>query len=133
MRNLACIAIALLGSTLATAQTIPSNVANLSWKAVTVYDDFAVIVDPVTYNVYAGVKGAAKSRVATGLTATAVTRSGVPVGVWCWHVTAVVNGVESIPSAEACKEIKVPAPPASTKPAQVTLLTIDAPDGAQAP
>jgi hypothetical protein len=113
----------------AQAQTTPYNVANLSWAAVTTYDDLAPIVDPVTYNVYAGRQGAVKSRVATGLVATTITRSGVPLGIWCWNVTAVVKDVESNPTADVCKEIKLPA---SVKPS-ATVLKFLPPDPAEVP
>lgn len=131
MRFCSMIALVLLYASTVDAQTTAYNVANLSWTAVTVYDDFAVIVDPVTYNVYAGRQGAAKTRVATGLTTTTTTRTAIPLGVWCWNVTAVVNGVESAASADVCKEVKQPIP-ASTKPATPNL-SFDPPDPAQIP
>jgi hypothetical protein len=132
MRLFAVMLLALLYAASVHAQTTPYNVANLSWTAVTTYDDSAPLADPVTYNVYAGRQGSAKSRVATGLTTTAITRTAIPLGIWCWNVTAVVKGVESVASDDVCKDVKQPAVPASIKPAATTL-SFNPPDPAQVP
>ncbi len=132
MRTLAALFLLLINVPLY-AQTVPYNAANLSWAKVAEYDDFAPIIEPVTYNVYAGTQGNAKARVVSGLKTNTVTRTNIPNGIWCWHVTAVANGIESNPSPEVCKNVKPPAVPASTKPAAVAVLKFDPPDPAQVP
>lgn len=109
------------------AQTVtPHNEANLSWNAVTTYDNFAVITDPVTYSIYAGLKGQPKTRVQAGITGTSSKRSNIPAGIWCWTVRAVVNGVESEDSGEICKDANPPAIP--LKPAKPEDFKFSPPD-----
>lgn len=91
------------------------NQAQLTWTKANSYDDFSPILDPVTYRVYAGLKGATKT-VVTTVSTNSVLRSNVPVGEWCWQVAAVVKNVEGPKSEEGCKVIRRAT---STTPAKV--------------
>ena len=117
---LAC-AVCVLCTSPALPQTQPYNTAVLSWTIANSYDDFAPILDPVTYSLYAGKEGITRTRVATDIKATTITRLNVPDGIWCWHVVAVVKGIEGAPSDPVCKTI---AKTASNVPAKVTGLTV---------
>ena len=122
MRNLialaACVgAVAALSACSSRAQTAV-NPAVWSWTAPTTFADGTAIpsTDAITYNLYVGTAGKgseATTPVQTGITATTVTTSGYAAGaVVCGEVTAVVNGVESARSNEACKTFPdVPSPP----------------------
>ena len=64
----------------------------------------------VTYNVYQGVKGQPKTRVATIGASPATISTGLESGKeYCWQVSAVANGVESAQSNEGCKAFAFPA------------------------
>ena len=122
MRNLialaACVgAVAALSACSSRAQTAV-NPAVWSWTAPTTFADGTAIpsTDAITYNLYVGTGGKgseATAPVQTGITATTITTSGYAAGaVVCGEVTAVVNGVESARSNEACKTFPdVPSPP----------------------
>ena len=113
MRNLialvACIAAALVLSACSSRAQTAVNTADWSWTAPTTFTDGTTIpsTDAITYNLYVGTAGKASEAttpVQTGLTTTTVTTSGYAAGTTvCGEVTAVVNGVESARSNEACK------------------------------
>lgn len=86
--------------------------ATLSWGAVTSYTDGSPISTPVTYTVYQGLQGAAKTVAQTGITATSlVVSSGLSGGTTvCWELTATAGGQESAHTAEACKTFPVQVP-----------------------
>lgn len=102
--RLVCLALLLLATGLVQA----ANQATVSW----VYDE-AWPGSTLTFTVYQAEKGQPKLPVSTGLTAKTVTyTSGFVTGkAYCWHVTAVVDGRESVPSGEAC--LPFPSPPTS--------------------
>jgi hypothetical protein len=108
------IAIALLFVALpAIAQT--PRTATITFDAPTTYTDGSLIESPISYFVYQGARGATKPQVAT-ITGTSTTiTTGLQAGQeYCWEVTAVVNGVESARSNEACKSFPLPVPSAVT-------------------
>lgn len=90
------------------------NTAALSWTAPTTHEDGSP-VGALTFNVYQGLSGQAKSLVGNVGTVTATISSGLLGGrTYCWHVTAVetATSLESGPSNEACKTFP-PSPPAA--------------------
>ena len=63
----------------------------------------------ITYDVYQGAKGSAKTKVGS-ITETGLTiNTGLQPGETCWQVVAVANARESEPSAEGCKTFQFPA------------------------
>ena len=124
MRNFialaACVGtVAALSACSSRAQTAV-NPAAWSWTAPTTFADGTTIPtsDAITYNLYVGTGGKgseATTAVQTGITATTITTSGYAAGtVVCGEVTAVVNGIESGRSNEACKTFPdVPSPPSN--------------------
>ena len=113
MRNFialaACVGtVAALSACSSRAQTAV-NPAVWSWTAPTTFADGTAIpsTDAITYNLYVGTAGKgseATTPVQTGITATTITTSGYAAGaVVCGEVTAVVSGIESARSNEACK------------------------------
>lgn len=85
----------------------------LSWEPSTQHTDGTAITGLVTYNLYAGISGQAANRVQANITGTSVKRTAIPANVWCWHVRAVVNGVESDPSQIVCADFTAPKKPKS--------------------
>ena len=96
--------------------SMAANTAVLNWTATTQDDSGATITSPVTYNVYQGVSGAAKTLTQSGVTATTFTATtGLTGGsTVCWEVSAIAGGVEGPHSAEACKTFPVAKPLAPT-------------------
>lgn len=88
----------------------PTRQAELSWSAVT-QDTAGNTITGVTYRVYRGAPGAAKAVIANNLTALVYTDSARPVGIDCYQVTAVKDGLEGAPSTEGCKSYFTPAAP----------------------
>jgi hypothetical protein len=84
----------------------------LTWTPPTSYTDGTAIpsATPVTYNLYGALQGQPLQQLSTGLTATTATRTGVDPGIRCYAVTAVVAGVESAQSAQACATVSPPTP-----------------------
>lgn len=123
MKLIARLALLALGAVAAPAltQTQPYNTAILTWTIVNSYDDFAPIIESVTYSVYAGKEGATRTRVAADIKTNTATRTNIPDGTWCWHVVAVVKGIEGKPSEPVCKKIQKVA---SNVPGQVTGLSV---------
>lgn len=104
----------LAGCSTASSQTLS---AALSWVAPTTYTNGAAIPagTVITYNVYQGATGA-ETLLSSGVSAlTFSATTGLTSGsTVCWEVTAVIAGVESSRSNEACKTFpSVPSPPAS--------------------
>ena len=85
------------------------NTATISFTAPTARVDTTPIVGTVSYKVYQGVKGAAKTVVGTITTTGLTINTGLASGSeYCWQVTATetlagVSGPESARSNEACK------------------------------
>ncbi len=95
----------------AQAQSVPS--ATISFTAPTTYTDGTPIVagTVITYGVWQGLKGATKVRVATiTSTSTTISTGLLPGSEYCWTVTAIINGVGSAQSNEACKLMPFPTP-----------------------
>jgi hypothetical protein len=88
------------GATLAHAQTPPPRSATVTLTPPTTFEDGSSITGAITYNVYRGACGAAKTRVVTGATTTSIP---VPNSVpgQCFTASAVVDGSESAQSAES--------------------------------
>jgi hypothetical protein len=82
----------------------------LDWSSPTRFADGSLIpsTSTISYNLYAARKGETKTVIVSGIKDTGMLRTGIPVGEWCWQLTAVVGGVESDRSAEVCKRIAQP-------------------------
>lgn len=89
--------------------------AAVTWTAPTGYTDGTTIAaaDKITYNLYAGAKGA-EVLLQSGLTAPPANIPAQPGVEVCGEVTAVVNGVESDRSNEGCTTKPFPKPNAPT-------------------
>ncbi len=98
------ITIALTFASETRAQTTP-NTATITFQAPTARLDGTVPTGAISYGVYQGVKGQAKTKVGTITTTTGQITSGLLGGVeYCWQVTAQeAGGPESALSNEACK------------------------------
>lgn len=121
MKKLIALCISLLCAPLVLAQSTSSAV--LSWPAVTTMTDGKPATGAVTYNVYSYLKSdPTKLFLVRSTTELTTTRTGISPGEWCWHVKAVVGGVESDPSPAGCKVIGVL--PASTTPSAPASLTV---------
>lgn len=97
---LACLLAALISrNALAAIPTL-----KLSWQPVTTMSDGTPIASgtQVSYNVYGGHTLTGPFSLATNVTTTTAIRSNVDVGVDCYRITAVVNGVESDPTPVIC-------------------------------
>lgn len=96
---------------------LAANTATLSWQAPTTFSDGSPVGStPITYNVYQGLQGQAKTKTQSAVTQTSATvSSGLAAGnTYCFTVTAVANSLESAPSNEACKTFPQVAPAAPT-------------------
>jgi hypothetical protein len=105
----ACAWLLLLGLAATAARAQTANTATISFTAPTQRLDGSAITGTVSYRVYQGLKGAAKTAVGT-ITGTSTTiNTGLQPGTEvCWEVTALetiagVAGPESARSNEACK------------------------------
>jgi hypothetical protein len=89
-----------------------AGAATLTITPPTTYTDGTTIVDPITFKIYEGPQGVPnKTLIASGLTGTTQTFTGLPSGAnACFNGTAVVNGAESDLSNEVCKFINAPYP-----------------------
>jgi hypothetical protein len=67
----------------------------------------------LTYNVYRspGCSGSFTRLNSSAVAATSFTDAGVAPGTYCYQVTAVLNGTESVPSSQAAAVVPAPAPP----------------------
>lgn len=90
-----------------------ANTATITFSAPTTRTDGSSISGALTYEVYQGLKGAAKVKVATISSTTSTISTGLVSGnEYCWDVVAVeaANPAPSAHSAEACKAFAL-APP----------------------
>lgn len=96
----------------ANAATPPQ--ANVSWNAPTTYVDGSPITStsPITYQLYIGSSGKEAKFGAPISNSTSMTVSSLPVSgtQWCAQVSAIVAGVESALSTEACTVVPFPTP-----------------------
>lgn len=100
--------------TMAEAQGAPQF--TVTWTAPTAYTDGTLIgTAAITYQLYSGASGA---EVKLGNPVTSppyvITPAPAPGKPLCVQVTAIVNGVESVKSAEACGTMPYPAPNSPT-------------------
>lgn len=82
----------------------------LDWSSPTKFVDGSLIPSgsTISYNLYAARRGETKTVIQSGITSTGMLRTSIPVGEWCWQLTAVVGGIESDRSVEVCKKIAQP-------------------------
>lgn len=113
MRILMLLGIVIIAGCAASAQPAPTNTATLSWTAPTTNTDGSTITaGAVTYNIYQTPAGAVSGgvKLASALADTgdvvSTQAGGGPIAdgqTLCYNVTAVVAGVESAYSNQACK------------------------------
>ena len=87
-----------------------AGTATLTWTAPTQYTNGTAITAPITYRVYRGNCGAAKTLLASPSAATYVDSTAPDGSNLGYAVTAVVAGVESAQTAEVCKAFPLPVP-----------------------
>lgn len=108
MKFLISCAVVLIAGCTAYSQSA-NNSAVWTWTAPSSFTDGTAIpsTDTITYNLYIGTSGKGSeptTATQTGITAITLTTSGYTAGESvCGEVTAIVNGVESGRSNEACK------------------------------
>lgn len=89
--------------------------ATLTWIAPTTNTDGSTITAPITYNVYQGASSTSLAKVATALSGSSDTITGLSPGTTAYFaVTSVVNGVESAQSAVVSLAVPFPTPGAPT-------------------
>lgn len=90
-----------------------AGTATITWSAPTANTDGSAITGVISYKVFGGKQGASRLQIAAPGNTSFIHRDLVGGDTWCYHVTAVVNGQESIPSNVVCKAIPqvVPNPP----------------------
>ncbi len=107
MNRLHAFAIGLaIGSALLAAQARAAEPAVISFSAPTKYTTGEDIPagTAISYGIFQGKKGEPKVRVATVTDTTATISTGLVPGVeYCFTATAIIAGVGSAQSAEACK------------------------------
>ena len=92
----------------------------VTWSAPTKYTDQTTIAGAITYQLYVGASGQ-EMRYKTPVTAPPYVLVPTPgPGQTCVQVTATVNGVESIRSAEVCATVPLPPPIIPNPPSNVT-------------
>lgn len=96
----------MLFASVAAAQMTNPRTATITFSPVTTYTDGSVI--PVTvsvsYRIYQGVRGSAKTLVATITAPTTTISTGLQPGVeYCFQASAAAGGVESALTNEGCK------------------------------
>ena len=107
-RLISLVAIAIIGLSVAAeapAQATP-NTATISFTRPTQYADGSSLdaTVAVTYGLYQGIKGQAKTKVATISAVSNTVNTGLASGqTYCWSVSAIANGIEGDLSLEACK------------------------------
>lgn len=110
---IASLAICILLSFALVANAQTARTATITFAAPTKYTDGSSIAagTTVTYRLYQGEKGGAKTQVASLSTTATTVNTGLQAGrEYCWEVTAVINGQESARSNEACKAFAFPIP-----------------------
>lgn len=97
------------------ASAFGANQAVLTWVPPTVDINGSPIVDPMSFNVYQGIKGQTKSNVQNVTGATLTIGTGLLSGrSYCWELKTLVNSLESVASNEACKDFPAVAPTPSS-------------------
>ena len=86
--------------------------ASLTWNAPTVCADGSALSNcaVTAYKVYSGLQGQPKTLLITLGSVLSFNAVNLPVGVTCFHVTALAGAAESVPSNESCKTIQQIAP-----------------------
>jgi len=97
-----------------------SPTLTVTWTAPTKKEDGSLIAGTLTYQLYSGVSG---KEVKLGVPVTAspyIVTTGIPAPgqTLCFQVTAILNGVESVRTPEACVTIPYPRP---VSPTQITV------------
>lgn len=90
-----------------------ANTATISFTRPTTYADGSPLdaATPVTYNLYQGLQGQPKTKVATISTTASTVTTGLLGGkTYCWTVSAVANSLEGAQSVEGCKTFPQAAP-----------------------
>jgi hypothetical protein len=90
----------------------PGPAVTIRWGAVTTMVDGTPVPTnaTVSYNLYGGHNAAGPWSAPIPILGTSTIRYGVDTGPLCYEVTAVVNGVESLPTAPFCLNVTaVPA------------------------
>jgi hypothetical protein len=87
-----------------------AGTATLTWTAPTQYTNGTAIAAPITYRVYRGNCGAAKTLLASPAAATYVDSTAPNGSNLGYTVSAVVAGVESAQTTEMCKVFPLPVP-----------------------
>lgn len=104
--KLTVLLLALFASAIVSAQTAS---VTIRWTAPTENIDGTPVTANLTYNVYAALKGATKTKIATSTTGASTTVQVAP-GT-CFEITAVAAGAgESARSTELCM-LAIPKPP----------------------
>ena len=109
MRNLVSALTLAIFAPLALAQS--SNTATITFTAPTTLADGTALPagSVLSYNVYQGEQGAAKTMVANIKGSPGSVTTGLATGkVYCFQVSAVLNGIEGQLSNEACKSFVAP-------------------------
>lgn len=107
----ACFGAFLLMAYASTASAQTTRTATISLERPTKYTDNTDIPASaaISYRVYQGARGQAKTLVGTITSTSTTINSGLQAGQeYCWEVTAVAGGEESARSNEACKSFRVP-------------------------
>lgn len=87
----------------------------VSWTAPVNNTDGSVISGAITYQMYAGVGPGKEVKLGTPVSSPPYVITPVAPGTnECVQVTAIVNGVESAKSAEACSTMPLPSPNSPT-------------------
>lgn len=103
----------LLALTLLAASALAqsANTATITFSPPTTLADGTALPagSALSYNVYQGEKGAAKVKVATISASPGSIASGLSTGkAYCFELTAVLSGLESVHTNEACKSFIPP-------------------------
>jgi ABC-type nitrate/sulfonate/bicarbonate transport system substrate-binding protein len=97
----------------ATAYAQAANTATVSFSPPTTMADGSAIPNPalLSYGIYLGEQGAAKTKVTISNGSPVPITSGLTTGkTYCVQVTAIIGGLESAMSNEACKSFIPPSP-----------------------
>lgn len=127
--SLAAVLVLLVGVTATWGQSSGSGTLTVSWTAPTTYATGTPLppsaVSGMTYNVYLGSAGKGSegnTPAATGVAALSYQSTGyAPGATVCAEVTAVLNGLESARSGEACATFPTAAPAVPAVPTNVTV------------
>ncbi len=113
------IALAVVLAGVAVQAAAPVRTASLSWTAVTMDADGSPLQGALWYNVYRGINGGAKTKIAANVNGLSFTDSGLLAGnTYTYHVTAENSAGEGPPSVDGSKSFPL------VKPASVPTLTV---------